>query len=98
MKRLAPILMLGLAILPGVFTFVGEGSYARLLAVKKSLNAQERHNQELGEKIKTLKDRVYGLSHDQRQLEKAARNELGMAKPDELIIVFDRDGGPELDD
>ena len=43
-----------------------------------------------GLQIGRLRREVSGLQNSDRVLEKAARNELGMAHPDDLIFIFDR--------
>ena len=42
-------------------------------------------------RIEDLKSQVYNLQNDPRALEKAARNELGMARPNERIFIFEKD-------
>ena len=36
------------------------------------------------------KKQVVGLQNDPRTVEKAARSELGMARSDELVVVFEK--------
>lgn len=71
-----------------VLSFYGEDSYAQLGALQNSLTWQRKHNAKLLNKVENLKEKVTGLQGDQRSLEKAARNTLGMARPDELVIIF----------
>jgi cell division protein FtsB len=40
-----------------------------------------------------LKREVTGLQSDPRSVEKAARSELGMARPDEMIVIFEKKKG-----
>jgi cell division protein FtsB len=97
MRKLAPFIMIALAIVTGFFTFSGEGTYQRLMTARRSLARQEAHNMELSDTVRDLKHEVYGLNNSNRILEKAARNELGMARPDEMIIVFDHSKESDAD-
>ncbi len=42
------------------------------------------------ENVQALKRQVHGLQNDPRIVEKAARSELGMARSDELVVVFEK--------
>ena len=93
MRGVAFLGVLFLALVTTLFSIFGSDSYPHLLTLGNSLLLQEQKNVELGSKVTELKRRVFDLRHDERAIEKAARNELGMARPDELIIFFDRRGG-----
>ncbi|MBN8548582.1 MAG: septum formation initiator family protein [Deltaproteobacteria bacterium] len=90
MKCLAPGIILFCALVAALFSLFGDDSYGRMQSLEKSLAAQQQKNSELNAHVSTLKRDVYGLQHDNRVLEKAARNELGMARPDEMIFIFDK--------
>ena len=90
MKGLAPGIILFCALVAALFSLFGDDSYGRMQSLEKSLAAQQQKNSELNAHVSTLKRDVYGLQHDNRVLEKAARNELGMARPDEMIFIFDK--------
>ena len=82
----------GIFVLSGflVFSsFVGEGSLPRLLSLSSGLSEQKQKNDQLAEYVATLNQDVAKLQADKRFLEKAARNEKAMAKPGELIFLFD---------
>jgi cell division protein FtsB len=87
----ATIVLLLLAIVLAFVTLFGDNSYERLVILRDRLVGQERQNTELKEYVENLQDEVYRIQTDDRALEKAARNELGMARPDELIFVFEKD-------
>lgn len=82
--------MIVLALTIGGLTIYGDESYSRYTTLQRSLKLQEQKNQELDQHVRGLRKRVNGLTNDPRELEKAARNELGMARPDELIFIFDK--------
>lgn len=90
MKGLAPGILLFCALVAALFSLFGDDSYGRMQSLERSLSAQQQKNEELRTHVSDLKRDVYGLQHDDRILEKAARNELGMARPDEMIFIFDK--------
>ncbi len=73
------------------FLFLGENSYERVSELRRGIFLQKQKNAELGDSVYELKREVYGLQNDPRVLEKAARNELGMARPNEQIYIFEKD-------
>lgn len=89
MKGLIPVFILLLAATTLVFAFVGSDSYPRLVALREALVRQRDVNTELRGKLNTLRGEIAAIQQDDRGLEKAARNQLGLARPDELILIFD---------
>lgn len=83
------LILLVLAIVATVLSIVGDGSYSDLEFLKQTHAHQERKNQKLREQVTRLQREVNALQHDDRAIEKAARNELGMARPDEVIVFFE---------
>ena len=73
-----------------LYSLAGDENYGRLSSLRKGLAAQKKTNAELSEKVANLKSKVTGLRTDDRELEKSARNELGMARPNELIFLFEK--------
>lgn len=90
MKSLTPTLLVLLAVAIGTLTIVGDDSYSKYVSLQRSLAVQVDKNSELESRVSELRRKVTGLQSDPRELERAARDELGMARPDELIFVFDR--------
>ena len=95
LRYLTPALIFVLALTIGVFSVYGGGSYAGLKSLKRSLVIQQRKNFEERRYIEGLQRQVSGIEQDARILEKTARNELGMARPDELIFIFDDEQDPK---
>jgi len=95
MKGLAPGIVLLCALVAALFSLFGDDSYGRMQSLEKSLSAQQQKNGQLNARVSELNREVYGLQHDDRILEKAARNELGMARPDEMIFIFDKKGNAD---
>ena len=89
MKQYVPLIVVGLAIITALFTIFGDGNYSKLSQLRASIESQKEKNDVLRSRIDGLQKQVDGLQQDDRELEKAARNELGMARPNELIFLFD---------
>ena len=70
-----------------------DDSYGRLKELQVLLKRQRESNQELKTTVESLKHQISSLERDPRALEKAARNELVMARPDEMIFIFDEREG-----
>jgi cell division protein FtsB len=90
MRITAPLIILACALVAAVFSFLSDDSFARLSSLTKSLELQQRANARLEDGVQALKKQVIGLQNDPRTVEKAARSELGMARPDELVVVFEK--------
>ena len=93
MQKLAPIFIILLALVTLGFLFFGEDSYARISSLNNAIEQQKQKNLELKDKVDQLKEDIHGLQNNPRELEKAARNELGMARPNELIYMFEKGKG-----
>lgn len=92
MKKVLPtVLLLIAAVLSFSAIFAGE-SYGRLRELRAMLVRQQGANQELRDNVNALKREVSQLENDPRKLEKAARNELVLARPNEMVFIFDEDG------
>jgi cell division protein FtsB len=90
MKPLMFLALLVFAVVTTVLSLVGGGSFPRVASLETSLEAQRKKNLELQAEVQSLQEKVYAVRHDARGLEKAARNELGLARPDELVVIFDK--------
>jgi cell division protein FtsB len=89
MKRVFPsALLVIVALLSFAAIFAGE-SYGRLSELRGLLRAQKDSNHLLKENVASLKKDVFDLQHNSRVLEKAARNELVLARPDEMVFIFE---------
>lgn len=89
MHRIVPWVLLLLAFLTFALTWFGEGGYGKLSAMRESLRLQSDKNFTAQRQLKELRREILGLRSEDRALEKAARNELGMARPSEKIFIFD---------
>lgn len=91
MNKLTSLILLLAAILIGVITFVGDDSaLSDLRKVQRAEEAQTRKNATLQGEVAALSREVEQLEGSPRALEKAARQELGMARADELVVIFEQ--------
>ena len=90
MRRIVPGLILILLMVLTIHSLFSDQSYAKLTSLDKSLELQQAKNAELNTEVVELKKRLVGLTTNDRVLEKTARNELGMARDDELIFIFEK--------
>lgn len=89
-KELAPFVLIVLGLVTAVLSLFGEDSYSKLTTLKKAVSMQQQENQSLGDKVNKLRYDVQSLREDDRALEKAARNQLGLARPNEEIFIFEK--------
>lgn len=89
LRRWAATALLVCAIVTAFFTFVGDESISRLRSLRQAVHEQRVENLELQEEVRSLRQEAYGIVSDDRTLEKVARNELSLARPNELIVVFE---------
>lgn len=89
MRKYLPLLFLACAVITALVSFLGDNSYSKLQALRNGLLVQREENQKLESYVNDLKREVQGLNQDPRVLEKAARNELGLARPNETIFLFE---------
>lgn len=90
MRSYVVLILLFCALSAAIFSIFGPDSYNKLVALKNALEEQKQENRELDSKVGELRSQVLGIVSSDRKLEKAARNELGMARPSEYIFIFDR--------
>ena len=88
LRQLAPGILFLLALLLVGFAFFGDESYGHLEQLKAELAKQESENQIVRGYVDGMRTEVAGLQGDERALEKAARNELGMVRSNEVLFVF----------
>lgn len=87
-SRIAIILIIA-ALAASTVSLLGSGSFSTLISLRRSIVEEELGNQNRVNKVIELRNEIDGLMHDDRALERAARNRLGLARPNELIFFFD---------
>jgi len=89
MKAFVPVVLLVLAAFAVLFTIFGGESYSQLVSSQRALAIQKESNAELRDKVDGLRHEVSGLQSSPRAIEKAARNELVLSRPNEMIFIFE---------
>lgn len=89
MKGVIPFAIMIFFLVLTVVSIIGEEGYSHLKALTQSLDRQNARNEERKEYVDSLRVEVFELEKDDRALEKAAREHLGMARPDEKIFFFE---------
>lgn len=98
LKSFAPVVLLFCALVTALFSLYGDDSYSKMQALRRSLAAQRQTNRELRSSVEALRQQVHGIKNDPRALEKAARNELGLAHPSEVVFIFENLNESEQDE
>lgn len=75
-----------------LFSVFGERGAIHLWRLQAEKKRLDEKNFVLQRDNEALRDRIYRLRHDDSYLEKVAREELGLARPGEIIYRF---GSPE---
>ncbi|MCL4537830.1 MAG: septum formation initiator family protein [Nitrospirae bacterium] len=75
----------------GTTLLLGDMGLIKYLKLKKAKNNLETEITTLEKETKTLKTQINALKEDPYYIEKHAREEFGLAKPDEYIFQFQND-------
>ena len=89
MTKVFPSIFLLMAVTLVLISVFWGGSYSRFAFLKENLSFARKKNAEISSQVEELSNKVYSIKHDPRALEIAARNELGLARPNELIFIFE---------
>ena len=79
-----------LAILVSASFLIVENGLAHKRALQEKKAFLNREHRELAGGVRALERRLQSLRADPRAIEKVAKCKLGMARPDELVYIFDR--------
>jgi cell division protein FtsB len=90
MRSTATLFLLLGALALAAFSFLSDDGFGKLAALNRNLEQQQRTNLKLADTVGALKREVRGLQSDPRVVEKAARSELGMARPGEMVVIFEK--------
>lgn len=90
MRMTAPIFFVGCAGLVLAGTFMLDDGFTKVESLQRSLEQHRRSNGALEQDVERLQREIAGLQGDDRVLERVARSELGLVRPDELMVIFDR--------
>jgi cell division protein FtsB len=90
MRSTTSLYILLFALAAAIVSFVADDGFTKLSVLNRNLDQQRRTNEKLETKVTALREQVKGLQVNPRTIEKAARSELGMARPNEVIVVFEK--------
>ena len=88
MNRISTIIILLLALLMMCFTVAGNHGLLHLRRLDREVDSLRRKNEELAAEATTLKSQLDAAQNSETTLEKAAREQLGLAKPNETVYIF----------
>ena len=86
-----PILILVLTLLTVPFLIFGEGGLSRVDRLQGELAQIREENGKLEAKCRELRRRLEAYRTRPGYLEDVARDELGLVRPDEMVLVFPED-------
>lgn len=84
---LAAALAVGLGYVP--FAAFGPDGVARALRMEQDLSGLEEKNDALRKENKELQRQVEGLRKNRGALERVARDELGLVRPEDIVFLFE---------
>ncbi len=84
---LAAVLAVGLGYMP--FSAFGPDGVAKALRLEQDLSKLEVKNQELRQENTDLQRQVESLRVDRGAIERVARDELGMVRPEDIVFLFE---------
>jgi cell division protein FtsB len=67
---------------------LGEGGLPRYRVMRYELGDARAANRKLRREIQVLREEIHDLRGDPAAIERIARDELGMIKPDEILFQF----------
>ena len=89
-NRLIPAVLLALLAIVQVQLWWGQGSLPHVNALRQELDQQKLANEEARRKMEQLSAEVTDLKQGLNMVEERARNELGMVKPNEILVQIDK--------
>ncbi|MGI9279090.1 MAG: septum formation initiator family protein [Endozoicomonas sp.] len=90
MRKLVHTFLLLALVALQIHLWMGEGSVAEMVAIKKQIDLQDRENDRLYRRNRLLATEVIELQNGLQTLEEQARLDLGMIKKDETFyLIYD---------
>lgn len=87
--KYAPIVLSLLALLVLGSSLLSEQGLREIRSLERSLAIQQEENSSLSYRVSKLKDELKSVMSSDRGLERAAREDLGLVRPNEKIFVFE---------
>jgi len=73
----------------GLISFVDARGFRKYFRLEREVRAIAERNRRLSEQNESLKREIQALRSDPEAIERAAREELGFTKPDEMVIKLE---------
>jgi cell division protein FtsB len=86
--RVLSVTLVGLIALTQGSLWFGRGSLPQVMGLQRQLDEQRAANQSARERNQRLAAEVADLREGLEMVEETARRELGMVKPDELLVQY----------
>jgi len=90
MREAVPFFVIISLLAATIISIFGDGGMPTQTRMRATLQDEQERSQELEAYVNKLKNNVHRLQNDPRELERAARERLGMARPDEAVFFFDQ--------
>lgn len=84
--RLIPFVLIGLLLLVQAELWAGKGGRSHVVQLESQLQAQQQANEAARLRNQRLAAEVNDLKEGLEMVEEKARGELGMVKPDEVLV------------
>ena len=84
--RLIPFVLIGLLLLVQAELWAGKGGRSHVVQLQSQLRAQQQANEAARLRNQRLEAEVNDLKEGLEMVEEKARSELGMVKPDEILV------------
>lgn len=88
MHRFAPIILTLLAVMLMFFTMTGSRGYLHLREIRNETMRLKEKNRQLEEEIAATSGDLHAVQTNDFELEKKAREELGLSRSNEIIYIF----------
>lgn len=101
MARWSTLLPLGLilgSVVAAIVLILGAQGLPRLKTLRGELSYVRRSNAALRREVEHLHWEIRALRNDPTEIERVARDELGMLRPDEVIFQFDEPRAAQVAD
>ncbi len=85
-KRLLPVVLIALLLVMQAQLWFGRGSLTHVSELREELEQQKQSNEDARRKIDQLTAEVNDLKEGLNMVEERARSELGMVKPNEILV------------
>ena len=87
-NRFANLILFCLALVMLLFTLVGNHGLLHLERLKHEIKLMDTKNRELSAEATEVQNEIDAVKHSRAALEKRAREELGLAKENEIVYIF----------